>query len=265
MAFDTLALTYDLTFTETKTGRWLRGRVHARLNRMYKAGMHVLELGCGTGEDARHLAAQGVRITATDASPKMLEIAAAKNISTPLAQFVPLDLANLPEDEFLEPLDGAFASFGVLNCLGDWKPLAEWLGKRVRPGGKIAFGIMSPYCAWEIMWHGAHGDLRSATRRLRRSTRFKPTHTVDIPIYYPPPRRIARDFASYFERTHIEGLALVLPPSEIYPVIEKRPKLHTRLTNLDNRLSRVKLLAPFADHYWIEFERVESEKGEVKS
>jgi SAM-dependent methyltransferase len=259
MAFDALARTYDAAFTETKTARWLRGRVHARLNRHFKAGAQVLELGCGTGEDARHLAAQGVLVMATDASPKMLEIAAMKNAQTPLASFAPLDLAHLPEDGFPDVYDGAFASFGVLNVLNDWKPLAKWLAKRVRPGGKIGFGVMSPYSIWELLWYGAHGQLKTATRRLRNGAPFKPADSEEILIYYPTPRRLRRDFSPYFKPIHIEGLALALPPSEVFGVIEKRPRLHSMLTSIDNRLSRVKVFAALADHYWIEFERTDSE------
>ncbi|HEX2623191.1 MAG TPA: class I SAM-dependent methyltransferase [Phototrophicaceae bacterium] len=256
MAFDILAPDYDPAFTTTQIGRWLRGRVHARLNTLYHAGYQVLELGCGTGEDARHLAAQGIHITATDASPEMLKVAAAKNTQTPLATFAPLNLAALPDNDFTGLYDGVFASFGVLNCIPDWKPLAAWLAARVRPGGKIAFGIMSPYCVWEIMWHGAHLHLRTATRRLRKSAPFQINNSEVMPIYYPTPRRIRRDFAPHFRSTHLEGLGLFLPPSDAFGVIEKRPRLLKTLTLVDHHTSRMRWLAAMADHYWIEFERV---------
>jgi ubiquinone/menaquinone biosynthesis C-methylase UbiE len=77
MAFDSLAPTYDQDFTASRVARYLRGRVHARLSRHFHAGDHVLELGCGTGEDALYLASQGIHVTATDAR-QMLEMARAK-------------------------------------------------------------------------------------------------------------------------------------------------------------------------------------------
>ena len=43
-----------------------------------KAGERVLELNCGTGEDAVHLARRGVRVLATDNSPRMLAAARSK-------------------------------------------------------------------------------------------------------------------------------------------------------------------------------------------
>lgn len=258
MVFDTLAADYDRDFTSTRTGRWLRGRVHARLNTLYQPGQRILELGCGTGEDARHLAAQGIHVTATDASQEMLKIAAAKNAATPLATFAQLDLSRLPDDNFPGLYDGAFASFGVLNCLADWKPLAAWLAQRVRPGGKLAFGVMSPYCLWEIAWHTAHLNLKTATRRLRSPAAFKVSDEMTLAIHYPPPRRMVRDFKPHFRHIHREGLALFLPPSEAFGVVEKRPRLFRALSGMDYFALRFGWLAALADHYWVEFERVDA-------
>ncbi|MFN8472662.1 MAG: class I SAM-dependent methyltransferase [Anaerolineae bacterium] len=76
--FDAAAATYDATFTETRLGRWLRDAVHAHLAALFPPGSRVLELGCGTGEDAVWLAQQEVNVVATDASTRMVEIARQK-------------------------------------------------------------------------------------------------------------------------------------------------------------------------------------------
>ncbi|MBC8099557.1 MAG: class I SAM-dependent methyltransferase, partial [Armatimonadetes bacterium] len=173
MVFNPLAQTYDHDFTDAPIARWLRGRVQARLTQHFPPGARVLELGCGTGEDAAYLAARGVRVLATDASPAMLDAARRKNQASALVDYALLDLAHLPEADWGQ-FDGAYANFGVLNCLADWRPLAAWLAARIVPGGVIAFGVMSPYCAWEVAWYAAHGDFRTATRRWRRSAAFTP-------------------------------------------------------------------------------------------
>jgi SAM-dependent methyltransferase len=93
--FDAAAPTYDTTFTGTRLGRWLRGLVRERLGELFAAGDHVLELGCGTGEDAVWLARRGVLVTATDASPGMLAVARAKAEAAGVAErirFAQLDL-----------------------------------------------------------------------------------------------------------------------------------------------------------------------------
>jgi SAM-dependent methyltransferase len=262
-AFDALATGYDETFTDTQIGRYLRQRVHARLDQHFHAGDHVLELGCGTGEDALYLASRGLRVTATDVSERMLDIARAKTRSNALVSVERVDLRELtltplpplPQREG-ELYDGVFSNFGPLNCLEDWRPLAEWLAQRVRPGGVAAFGVMSPLCLWEMGWHGLHLDFKTATRRLRKSTSFQADENAKpIAIRYPTVGRITRDFGPWFRRVHVEGVGLFLPPSDAFGVVEKRPRMLRLLTALEERFVRYGALAMLADHYWIEFQR----------
>jgi len=254
-AFDSLAPNYDQTFTHTEIGRWLRGRVHARLNGHFFPGCQVLELGCGTGEDTLHLANQGIHVTATDNSPKMLEIARHKTQNNPLVRIVEMDLHHLtdvqPDAEFF---DGAFSNFGPMNVLDGWKSLAHWLSSRVKPGGIVGLGVMGPFCVWEMMWHGMHLDFKTATRRLKGHATFQQS-TTPIEIYYPTIQRLEQDFSQWFTRVHVESLGLFLPPSDVYPVVEKRPRLMNMLLNLEKRFAEKPSLARFADHFWIEFER----------
>ncbi len=256
-AFDHLAANYDHTFTHTEIGRWLRGRVHARLNEHFFPGCHVLELGCGTGEDTLHLASQGIHVTATDISPKMLEITRHKTHDNPFARVIELDLHDL-NDGLLdsETFDGAFSNFGPVNVLNDWRPLARWLASRVKRGGIVGLGVMGPFCAWEMIWHGMHLDFKTATRRLKGHATFKPDESTEpIEIYYPTIKRLEADFDQWFTRVHVESLGLFLPPSDVYGMVEKRPRLMKMLLNLERRFAENSSLARFADHYWIEFQR----------
>lgn len=264
MTFDSEAAAYDDAFTHTQIGRYLRGRVHERLAARFKTGDHVLEIGCGTGEDAAFLAGRGVRVTATDASTEMLRVARAKISATSappsLVDFAALDLKALPDDFALPQAgtyDGAFADFGPLNCITDWRPLAGWLANRVKPGGMVAFGVMAPFCLWEIAWHGLHFDFKTAFRRLRRNTTFTPTagDAAAIQITYPTVRRLTQDFTPGFERIHLTPLGIALPPSDAFGFIEKRPQLLRFLLRLESGFADRGQLALFADHYWIEFQR----------
>lgn len=257
MTFDTLASTYDVDFTETAIGRHLRARVQQRLLALFQPGQHILELGCGTGEDARYLAEHGRRVTATDSSPIMRQMAQSKTAHLPSVDVAALDLAHLPGEQSSfanQTYDGAFANFGVLNCLHDWRPLAEWLKGRLPVGAAFTCAVMPPGCIWELIWHAAHGNLRTATRRWRTAYFEVGGHHQEI--NYPSPRRLRHVFAPYFRMQHLEPLGLFLPPSDIYGVIERRPGLLQRLTRLDDTLGRGSALANLGDHYWIEFVRV---------
>ncbi len=256
-AFDHLAATYDNSFTYSAIGRWLRDVVHSRLARHFNTGDYVLELGCGTGEDGRWLAESGVNIWATDSSPAMLTIAKEKNMGADNIQFTHLDLHH-PQLPASAPksFDGVFANFGPINVLEDASALAQWLAEHIKPGGVACFGVMSPFCLWETLWHGVHFNWKIASRRWRGKSHFTGSDGHVIPVYYPSIRQLTQNFAPYFRRIYLRPLGLFLPPSDVYGVIEKRPKLLKTLLGLEKRLGHIRQLALFADHYWIEFERV---------
>ena len=70
---------YDREFTFSRIGMVQRRMVWGYLDRMLQMpGMTVLELNCGTGTDAIHLARNGHRVLATDISEEMLKVAREK-------------------------------------------------------------------------------------------------------------------------------------------------------------------------------------------
>lgn len=254
--FDSLAGDYDRTFSDTVIGRWLRARAQARLAAHFGASARVLEIGCGTGLDALFLAQRGVAVTATDASAAMLDAARARIGPELPVTFARLDLNALAPDSFCDqPYDGAFASFGPINATADLTALAAWLAARVRAGGMICLGVMGPLCLWEIGWHALHGDVRTAGRRLGGQARFTPPDGPPMTVHYPSIGALTRAFAPWFTRKRVSSLGLFLPPSDVYGVIERRPRLLRLLTALEARTAGVPPLARLADHYWVELAR----------
>ena len=70
-AFDEIAERYDRDWTATQVGVLQRAAVWRTLDRLFGPGDRVLDLGCGTGADAAHLAKRGVQVLAADISPQM--------------------------------------------------------------------------------------------------------------------------------------------------------------------------------------------------
>lgn len=254
--FDALAGDYDRTFSDTLIGRWLRARAQGRLAARFGAGDRVLEIGCGTGLDALFLAQRGVTVTATDISEAMLDAARARVAPGLPVTFARLDLNALPADGFCDQLyDGAFAGFGPVNAAENVSALAAWLAARVRAGGVVCLGVMGPLCLWEIGWHALHGDFKTAGRRLGGQAQFTPPDGSPLTVRYPSIRAVTRAFAPWFARARVESLGLFLPPSDVYGVIERRPRLLRLLTALEVWAAGVPPLARLADHYWIELTR----------
>src|SRR5205823_13066622 len=76
--FDSAAARYDAEGARNPMMRWLRRESLRHLVKTFSAGDTVLEIGCGTGEEAIALARRGVRVVATDASPAMIEVVSRK-------------------------------------------------------------------------------------------------------------------------------------------------------------------------------------------
>src|SRR5439155_1758061 len=73
--FDAIADTYDESFSDSSIGRAQRRVVWMETDRTFQAGQRILEINCGTGIDALHLAHRGVAVLACDASPRMIAVA----------------------------------------------------------------------------------------------------------------------------------------------------------------------------------------------
>ena len=125
--FETLAASYDRTFDGTDIGARMRARTRARLDTAFRPGQRVLELNCGTGEDALHLARRGIQVIATDASPAMLGEARRKIAAAGLSERVEtrlLPIETIGDIAASAPFDGAFSNFGGLNCVADLNRVA---------------------------------------------------------------------------------------------------------------------------------------------
>lgn len=258
-AFDGEAADYDAAFTETVLGRMLRARVWEILASVSRPGERVLELACGTGEDALWLAERGLHVVATDGAGEMLAVAAEKVKRGGLAQHVDLHHVTLQAIAAGRacfggevPFDGVLSNFGGLNTLPTWRPLAAALADLVRPGGWAVLVVMGPICPWEVGWHLLHLKPAVAARRWRGSA-VAEVGSVTIPIWYPSPRHLQRGFAPWFRARAVHSLGLWLPPSYLGHLPARWPRLFRWLDRLERRTAR--RTAGWGDHYILTLER----------
>lgn len=261
-AFDDVATVYDRDFTETDLGRELRARVWERLESAFLPGEHVLELNCGTGEDASFLAARGVHVTATDGSTGMLEVARRKAARRGLDDRVRFRTLDLTKPALTLTLadsrrfDGAFSNFGGLNCVEDLGPLSRALGAWLRPGARVVLVAMGPLCLWEALQALARGAPRQAVRRLRK-TPIARVGERTIHVIYRWPHEIARALGSDFTVSRVEALGLFLPPSLWSRSMEGRPRLMSTLRAAEWGFRSVWPFRHLGDHTILELERRE--------
>lgn len=264
-AFDAAASTYDAAFTNRLLGQWLRAAIRNHIP--FQPGDHILELGCGTGADALWLAEQGITVTATDASQAMLAEASHKITAAGLSHqvtFKQWDINHPDAGAHIVPtanaapshqFDGIFANFGVLNCVANRPALAHFLSDRVRVGGKMLLVVMSPLCPWEISWHLLHGQIRTSFRRLQSG---QPAHAGGgqmLPVWYPRPGKLIREFAPFFQHTQTIGIGIFLPPSYLDHLVDRWPGIFARLAGFERHFGRYFPFTHLNDHYLILFER----------
>jgi SAM-dependent methyltransferase len=254
--FDTLAPVYDAHFSESALGRLLRRAIWRWLDRAFAPRARVLELGCGTGEDALHLAERGVRVLATDASPAMLQVAQAKvdyRRVNGLVEVRQLEIERLDDlgREFRGLFDGAFSSFGGLNCVGDLPRVAASLADLLKPGARVILCLMGPYVPWEWAWFLARGEVRKAVRRLSRGG----VPWRGMTVRYPSLRTVQRAFGAQFAAGRRAGLGVLLPPTYTEDWARRHPRLLGRLDRWERHIESWPLVPWLGDHYLVELVR----------
>ena len=253
-AFDALANTYDAVFTDSVLGRAYRRAAWNWLDTAFLPGQHVLELGCGTGEDAVHLARRGVRVHATDVSPQMVETARAKAATAGLGTHIRTEVCDVADVGRLihaAPFDGAYSTFGALNCVADLAPLPDHLDGLLRPGARMVLGMMGPVVPWEWVWYLLRGRPDKAFRRLRPGgARWR-----SLTVRYRTIGAVRRTFESAFRFVRVGALGALLPPPYAEGWAGRHPRLVERLERWERSRESTAPLPWLADHFQIEFER----------
>src|SRR3990170_4318646 len=77
-AYDDYAPRYDRLLVANRINAYMRQEMSRTLLQVFASGTRLIELGCGTGDEAIALALKGCKVTAFDPSPRMIEIASHK-------------------------------------------------------------------------------------------------------------------------------------------------------------------------------------------
>jgi len=262
-AFDQAARDYDALYQANPLMAWLRQESLATLQAVFPPGSQLLEIGCGTGDEALALGRAGYHIVATDISPAMIQAARAKaGLDTGDVTWRALpagQLADLLADYACGSFDGAYASFGALNCEPDLAQTITALAKLLRPGAALVCSAMNRWCAWEIGWGLLHLRPRQAFRRLGgdwlAAGLASPDGRLTVPTRYYTPRGFARRAAPHLRVRQVRGLPVLLPPPYLAHLLERRPSLFARLERSERRCRDCFPFHSLGDHFLLVLER----------
>ena len=164
--FDRVADTFDRKLVDV-LGYDAPVRMATLIGRTRASFDHILDLGCGTGLAAPHLAALGDRITGVDLSSRMLELAARRSLYTELAKAEALEFLNARPNGF----DLVFAA-DVLVYFGDLEAVFEAVAHALAPSGYFALCVeLCESASYQVLPSGrfAHGE---AYLKRAAGTRF---------------------------------------------------------------------------------------------
>ncbi len=257
-AFDRIATSYDIDFTDSRIGRAQRAEVWKVLGSIFRANESLLELNCGTGEDAFFLAALGISVFSCDASQQM--ILRAEHRLRESREPLPVVFCHLPTERIAElnpptHFDGVLSNFSGLNCVADLAPLSAELAKLTRVGGQLLLCLSTRYCLIEILYYMLHGQPRKALRRCKGRTQ---TSLCGLPlaVYYPTIGELRRTFSPHFLLRSIRGIGVAIPPSYLESWAHRHPRAFGLLCRIEAHLATLPILRSTGDHVLLRFERV---------
>jgi len=119
-------------------------------------GRHLLDLAAGTGNVALAAATRGAIVTATDITPRMVQLGQARTVTAGLTvRWVLADVGALPFAA--ATVDFITSCFGVMFAADPPAAVAE-MARVLRPGGQLALVIWCPDRPTDTLWEPLLGQ-----------------------------------------------------------------------------------------------------------
>ena len=259
-AFDSVAENYDAKFTQTTIGGAQREIVWTYLYKTLsdKKNLRILELNCGTGEDAIWFANKGHTVLATDISGKMLQVTEQKAQRYQLNDRIKtkkIDITKIEESNLIEKFDLIFSNFGGINCL-EFKELfklPDSLSKLINPGGRLIMVIMPTFCWWEMFYFTLKLNLKKAFRRSSIKRVKVKLNGEEILVEYYTPILVNKIFRKDFKQVGLKPVGFFIPPSYLERFLSTKYRTFNFIKRLESLVTNRSLLANYSDHYLIDF------------
>ncbi len=233
--WDFYAPTYD---ERKRSADFLRVINLKILKSFFSPGQNILEIGCGTGTESIEMIKYGCNLILTDISFEMLKVASDKILKL---ENLPHDrkpkFINLPAeyiDSFKIKFDGAYASFGVLNCISDINSFFQKLYNILKPN---SFFITSVINRW--YWGDFIFFMLGITNYLRKRLKGWGYITLDGKEYdaiarYYSIKDIKNFSKNFFSIKKCFALPFLLPPAYLKPTERLPQKFFNWLTKVES-------------------------------
>jgi len=257
-AFSKQSKVFDRLYNNDAIIQYKRQRVREHILKYALAGNSMLELNCGSGEDAIFFAMQGFEVHATDISDGMLNVLKEKIIGDLYEDRISIEQCSFTELESLQntgPFNYVYSNFGGLNCTSQLEKVLSSLDEIVKPGGVLTLVIISKFCLWETLLL-FKGKFKTAFRRFL-SDKGRKAHVEGsyFKCWYYSSSSIKKHLQSKFEFLSLEGLCSIVPSSYIKDFAEKYPKSFQFLVQKENKLKARWPWNRIGDYFIISFRK----------
>lgn len=259
-AYDEYASRYDRLLEENRINAYMRAIVSQSLISTFGAGKRLIEIGCGTGDEALTLASHESEVFAFDPSPRMIQIASQKAVASGIGRNIRFfvgkvaDLSrHLGDVSQKIGFDGAYASFS-LSYEPDLSVVSNALAPWIRPDGWLVIASMNRLCGVELVAALLSAHPRLAGRRLQKHTLHK-VGAYSTPVFPRTTKDVADALRDHFHLEDVRALPAVLPPHYANRAFARWPALLDILTDVDPYLAPLPVVRWLGDHNLLRFRR----------
>ena len=249
-AFDGVASAYDAQFGTNPIGLHLRHVVQERARLAFPRGARVLDLGCGTGEDALFLAGLGLAVHAVDVAPAMIDRARTKAAERGVGETSVRFEVRAAEDvgSIGALFDGVFSNFGALNC-AHLPGVGRALAGVLRPGAPALFSVIGPRPLPGLVG-------QALTGRPARSTEGPRVSGAPVPFRALSFRDLSRGLGTSFAWTSCAALGVVVPAPAHEAWARENPIAFGLLAAAERLVRSWPVLRGLGDHLLVEGRRL---------
>jgi ubiquinone/menaquinone biosynthesis C-methylase UbiE len=259
--FDHIASPYDSVFSRSTIGQLQRKRVWSYVEQIVPQlkGFEMLELTCGTGEDAELFGERGFNLVATDIGQEMLKVTQKKAEQFSMQNRISshyLDLESFNETLFDKKFDLVFSNFGGLNCINpeSFRKLLGNLPSILNPGGRFVGIVMPKFCAWETIFFLSRLQFKKAFRRMTSKEVATEVNGAALKMWFYQPSQVTRWSKEKYKLISLRPIGIALPPSYIETFFSFKKRWLLRLNKVEKRLTHNGLFSGMSDYFVIDLQ-----------
>ncbi|MEO8512935.1 MAG: methyltransferase domain-containing protein [Ignavibacteria bacterium] len=249
---DKIAEKYDDILSKNRFSEILRSVFHNILQKNIFPSDKILDLGCGTGEDAVFLAKKGITVTALDVSPKMIELAQSKAGTKDFNEnlkFLCCDMESFI-NENMNKFDAIISNFNAINYVEDLNSFSAYASASLTKDGKLIFTVLNRLSISEVFYNFLRLNLKRSWNAIFNR---KESLITDLDLYFPGD--FSRFFKDQFKIKRITGIGIFIPPHNLTGMYNKLRFAIPFLLWFENLFASVYPFYCFSDHYIIEMQK----------